>query len=283
MTDERIDEALAALGSSEVAPPDADFAAGLEDRLLDQHRRASRPRVGSSTRSAGAPRLPLRAAAVAGAALVAGATYALTQPEEGATTQLTSATDTSVVLPDGSVVAASAGDDLPDGAMVITGPDGSASVDGTKIPGSSQAVIDDGGARVVPPSTTTTTREDSATSAPPPTRPVEPTTTTPPPDPTTTAPTASARLDLRAERVERAVGLRWSVCRATGFAQYRVVRTVGSAGGAPEETTVVFTSAERDALTFRDRLPVGAEQAGYRVLAVDRTGRVVAASPLVRV
>lgn len=191
VNDDELQDALIPLGKSEVRPPSPALVDDLEQRLLDLHGTIDARR---------GPSVPARfrftAAVAAPAVLVAGFAYvAATRSGEG-TTQLSSATDTSVVLPDGSIVAATEGFDLPNGTLVITGPEGSASIDGVTIPQNSQAVIEDGTARLV--SSTTTTHD-------------------------------------------------------------------------------------RGLLTFNDRLPAGVEHAGYRVIALDRAGRVVGASPIVHI
>lgn len=91
-------------------------------------------------------------------------------------------------------------------------------------------------------------------------------------------------MELQATRVEaRVVGLRWSMYRAPDFKQYSIVRTVRAADGPGAENAVVFTTNDRGLLTFNDRLPAGVEHAGYRVIALDRAGRVVGASPIIHI
>jgi len=221
VNDDELPDALTSLGKSEVRPPSPALVDDLEQRLLDLHGTID-ARRGPSVPA----RLRFTAAVAATAVLVAGFAYvAATRSGEG-TTQLSSATDTSVVLPDGAIVAANEGFDLPNGTLVITGPEGSASVDGVTIPQNSQAVIEDGTARLV--SSTTTT------SAP---QPQEPTSTTRP---------EPVRMELQATQLEaRVVGLRWSMYRAPDFKQYSVVRTVRAADGPGDENAVVFTTNDR--------------------------------------
>ncbi len=297
MDDDELQEALGALGSSDVPEPDPTFADALEERLRRTHGTGH----GVPVPSVPGPRRALVAVAAAVLLVVALGT-ALVQRSDGSTTRLTAATDTSVVLPDGSIIAAVDGAELPDGALVITGPEGSAVIDDVRIPENSQAIIRDGTAVAVstPPTTPTTHPASPTTANPSPptttatTRPVSPTTaTTAPPatspdtrptKPSTTFTTTRSeptQMELAARREPpQAVALRWSMYREPDFDRYVLMRTADG-GDKSQSTTIVFTTQDRDVLTFVDKLPDGVDRAAYRVLALDNAGRVVGASPIV--
>jgi hypothetical protein len=107
------------------------------------------------------------------------------------------------------------------------------------------------------------------------------TTTARPASTTTTAARPDVgELTLAAERVDRAVvAVRWSAYTGAAFDRYVVVRTLGDGGSA----TTVFASRSASTVAFRDELPAGTASAAYRVLALDRAGDVIAASPITRV
>jgi len=288
MDDDELHEELRALGSGEQPEPDATFADALEERLRLLH---------GTVDGVSAPSIPTRRRALWGvaAAVVIAVAFAatITQRVSEPATRLTSAIDTSLVLPDGSIVAAVAGTDLPEGALLITGPRGSAVVGGVSIPGNSQAIIRDGTA--VPVSTIVTIPPSSPAPHPASSPPTSPSTVTtaapttraesPPAKPsTTTAPAPKpepVELVARREQV-RAVALRWSTYRGPDFERYVLMRTT-SGSDKRDTTTIVFTTEDRGVVTFRDQLPEGTDRAAYRVLALDDSGRVVGASPLVPV
>lgn len=274
MDDDELQEALTALGSSHVADPDSGFAHELEERMRHLHGTA-----GAGRKPASAPRRLQAVAAVAVLVVTVGAL--LVQRSGDSTTRLTAATDTSLVLPDGSVVVAVKGAALPDGALVVTGPDGSARVDGVPIPESSQVVIQGGAARSVSSPTSTS----PPLSAPPTSVSSGSDPGTTPTKPPTTTSTATSDEPVRMELAARAepvgaVWLRWSMYPDPDFDRYVLVRTAWG-NDKSESTTVVFSTHDRGVLTFRDQLPAGVARAGYRVIALDRAGRVVGASPLV--
>lgn len=291
MDDDELHEALCALGSGEQPEPDATFAGTLEERLRLLH---------STVDRVPAPSIPTRQRArwaVAAAVVIAVAFAAtLSQRVSEPTTRLTSAIDTSLVLPDGSIVVAVAGTDLPEGALLITGPRGSAVVDGVSIPRNSQAIIRDGMAVSV--STIVTAPPSPSPSPSPPAvspRPTSPGTVTtaaptippasqPAKASTTTAPASEPEpMELVARREQvRTVALRWSTYREPDFERYVLMRTT-SGGDKRDATMIVFTTEDPGVITFRDQLPDGADRAAYRVLALDNAGRVVGASPLVPV
>lgn len=287
-------DALTALGSSQVAPPDSAFAEALEQRLVAMHGaldlQASDPRdPEASALRRMATRSRAMAAIAAAAVVVAGFSYVALRPTTDTALTLTAATDTSIVLPDGSIVDAEVGADLPDGTLVVTGPNGSARVGGLTVPRNSQAVVDDGSARLVGTTTTTAPSRTSSTAAPglaPTTSTTGPpaTTTTLAEDRTTTTLHDAARMELSARPLEdRAVALRWSTYEGADFHRYALLRTVREPDSSRETTAIAFTTADRNVLSFRDVLPDGVRDVAYRVVALDRADRVVGASPIVKV
>ncbi|MGQ0830307.1 MAG: hypothetical protein ACT4OV_01380 [Microthrixaceae bacterium] len=289
MNDDELHEALTALGRGDVDPPAPAFADALEQRLVAMHGAVDlRDHRASGSRPAAA-RSRAMAAVAAAAVLVAGVSYLALRPSTDTQLTLTAAFDTSIVLPDGSIVDAVVGADLPDGALVVTGPRGSARVGSLTVPPNSQAIVGEGSARLVSTSTTGAPGETTTTAAPGVDRTTSSTsppatTTSQPEDRTTTTVHDAARLELAARRLEdRAVVLRWSMYEGGDFHRYAVLRTLRNTDSGAETTTVVFTTQDRAVLSFRDLLPAGSREAAYRVVALDPADRVVGASPIVRV
>ena len=96
------------------------------------------------------------AAATIAALVLAGALSGwFGQGADGRNPQLTDAVDTTVQLPSGEVVRGEEGLLLPDGAVVRTGPDGTAAADGVEIGPGQQSTVEDG--KLLPPVTAPTT------------------------------------------------------------------------------------------------------------------------------
>lgn len=295
MNGDPVDDALEALGHSPVHSPGDQFADRLEQHLRSQHAERRPDGPDQSLRRAAAQTLAVAAVAllVVGLALTLG-------PErqtDGDQLQLAAAEGTSLVLPDGTVVAAAAGMDLAEGTLVITSASGSARVDGVTVPPDRVAVVEDGRLRLldvdtspapgapttaVPPATSTTAAPATST-----------TTTTRPPASTTSTTSAPARppvaaIDLTAVRRDRrVVALRWSAYSRDDFARYVVVRTISDADGRPPDpgpsSTAVFSTADRTHRAVDDDLPPGAARAAYRVIVLDAAHQVVGASAVARV
>ncbi len=301
------EQALGHAATAPVPPVDPSFADRLAARLTAQHQEHAdrRPSVAPWARPA----------VIGLASLLAVAAFVLLLPGGGGPRdlRLTAAVDTSVVLPDGTVLAASAGTALTEGTVIRVGPDGSATVDGQALPAGTIAVVVDGRVDVVsgtdgpsggdegvdpdrvarPPATSAEqdARDGDSTGdgAPPPTRP-SPTSPTPSVLPPVTAPTTDTpttrgddsttttappeRIDLQAARMDdRRVRLGWTPSRRADFHEYLVVLIQGDASRIVAEVT------DRSATSFVDGPPRG--DVAYRVLVVDRTDRVIGGSPLV--
>lgn len=268
-------------GARPVPPSDPLFTDRLAARLRAAHPGAPAP----------APRWHRRRAVplvlgIAAIALVIALVGVLTRSQGPAGLTLTTATATDVVLPDGTVVDGEAGLSLPEGALVQTGDDGSASAGDVEVDAGSTAVVIDGELVVVgddrpaPPGVTPTsaasgtTRPPDATSPATTTRPPTTTTMRPPPTTTTTPTPPPARIGLRvAPGRDGGVALRWTSYERADFAKYVVLRIVA---GHPTVIAERFAATATNAV---DRPPAGA--VGYRVLVLDGTGRVVGSSAVV--
>ena len=144
MNDDEIHAALERIGSEPVDLPRDTYADALEDRLREIHAQQVLPAPALLDHRHGPRRTGLRITAVAAALVLAAGvavTIAVVTREAPATVlELGEATDARVVLPDGSIVPATPGLELPDGAVVITGADGHAQVDGVDLPADSLVV-----------------------------------------------------------------------------------------------------------------------------------------------
>lgn len=144
-------------GTRPVPKPSAAFVAGLEARLLSSAELAPGPMaVVPDARPTRAPRrrlvpvLGAVAAAVAALVLV-GALSGWFAGSSTDTPTLVSARDTTVILPDGRAIEGRAGLELPDGALVRTGPDGAATAGGVEIGPGAQARVSDGQVQTTSP------------------------------------------------------------------------------------------------------------------------------------
>lgn len=154
-------DALEAVGRRPTPAPHPDFVASLEARLLGGA--GVQPLVDDTTDGATdrdvAPVVPLHrpartgritvlvgsAAAVVAAVVLAGSLSGWFGGGSDATNiELTDAVETTVELPDGTVVRGEEGLLLPDGAVVRTGPEGTAAAGGTEIGPGEEATVQDG-------------------------------------------------------------------------------------------------------------------------------------------
>jgi hypothetical protein len=314
-----LDRRLREAGQAAVPPPDPAFATRLEHRL-----RAGVP-VATEPALRPAPR-PLRhawfpAAAVAAAlAMVLGAVAVLRNGGEDVV-RVASATDTVVVLPDGTVGPATPGLELPDGSRLQTGSEGHVVAGETEL-GPKQEARDRKG--TVKPSPTTVPPKPSEPSNPPVTAPtattvppVKPTTppstrpttvvtpttkppvvatptTNPAPRPTDTKPTTTSTmsgptntvgaLKLEAHYKGETVKLQWSAYTGKNFAAYLVLRADSPAEPrypVDNATTVVARITDPWATSFMETIADPAGRA-YRVVAVDSERRLIASTPAVK-
>jgi hypothetical protein len=304
-----LDRRLTEAGQKPAPPPDAAFATRLEERL-----RAGALAPEPALRPA--PRQPRRvwfpvAAVAAALTLVLGSVAVLRDGGEDVV-RVASATDTVVVLPDGTVGPATPGLALPDGSRLQTGNDGHLVAGGTELGPKQEATVSNG---TVKPSPTTLPPKPSnppataptATTLPPKTRPttaatattsttkprvvVTPTTTKPTTDTTvTTKPTTTstsgatgtvATLKLEARYRDTTAKLQWSAYTGKDFAAYLVLRTDGATEPrypVDEATTVVARITNPWSVSHMETI---SDPAGhlYRVVAVDAERRLIASSP----
>lgn len=265
-----LDRQLRAAGSRSVPPPGPAFGRHLEDRLRELHASTD------ARRSPSRPGLRLAAAAVL---VLVGLTVSLALISRSRPTDrvlLADVRDAEIALPDGSVVTAEPGAEVPNGSVVRTGDGGHAEVDGQVVPHGSEAVVVDGDVMVLPgPDTSSEPPPSSTTTSPATTQPETAitsadSTASSVPVATTATKVQPARLELVAARRERAVELRWSAYRGPGFARYKVVRTLNSGD------TVVAESTDQTTTSAVDR--PGDTAVSYRVLAFDAKGTLIAAS-----
>jgi len=152
-------DALEAVGRRPTPAPRPDFVASLEARLLGgagaQPLADDAPDRGPDV----APVVPLHrpaltgritvlvgsaAAAVAAVVLVGSLSGWFGGGSDATNIELTDAVETTVELPDGTVVRGEEGLLLPDGAVVRTGPEGTAAAGGTEIGPGEEATVQDG-------------------------------------------------------------------------------------------------------------------------------------------
>jgi hypothetical protein len=150
-------ESLEAIGRRPVPAPRADFVASLEARLGGATPSAERgtaratPDVATvvplrKPSSMGRITVLMGSAAAAVAAIVLAGSLAgwFGGGSDAANIELTDAVETTVQLPDGSVVRGEEGLLLPDGAVVRTGPEGTAAAGGVEIGPGEEATVEDG-------------------------------------------------------------------------------------------------------------------------------------------
>ena len=183
MSTSSLDRTLRRLGDEPVPAPDAAFAAALEDRLrtvshLQATEPAGLPQRPANRRRPGARKTAwLRPLAAGVAALTVFAAVALARPGDDDTLRVAAANNSMVVLPDGTVDAATPGLLVPDGTKILTG-DGGHVVAGDVELGPNRSGLVDGG--VIHPA--------SGDAIPPTPKPAFPVTPTSAPTPTTARP-----------------------------------------------------------------------------------------------
>ena len=233
--------------------------------------------------------------------------------------RVATAVDATVVLPDGSVGPAAPGQLVPDGARIVTGSEGHVTAGKSELGPNQEGVVKSGVLApdkapkvAAPPAmvttkpqvTTATTTKVTApvpastptTAAPKPVPTTEPAPTTvqtepavtgtkTPDDPSTKEPRTPVALKLDSIVWNGGAKLRWSAYQGPDFAAYLVLRAT-----APDEpaypvvrpTVQVGRAVTDPAMTgYWDRVDDPAGQA-YRVVAVDRYGRLLGISPVVR-
>jgi hypothetical protein len=307
-----LDRRLREAGQSPVPPPDPAFATMMEERL-----RAGLLAPEPALRHA--PRQPRRVwfpvAAVAAALTLVLGSVAVLRGGGADVVRVASATDTVVVLPDGTVGPATPGLELPDGSRLQTGNDGHLVAGGTELGPKQEATVRNGTVKPSPttvpprpsePSNHPPTTAPTATTLPPKTRPttattattattkprvvVTPTTTKPTTSTTVTKPTTTstsgptgtvAALKLEARYRDTTAKLQWSAYTGRDFAAYLVLRTDGATEPrypVDEATTVVARITNPWTVSFMETITDPAGRT-YRVVAVDSDRRIIASSP----
>lgn len=238
------------------------------------------------------------AGATAVVVLVAVALALAPSGSEGGLITLAGSRDSLVVLPDGSTVEATAGLEVPDGSLIVTGAAGEVRIDGQRIGPNERARLADG--KVVRETPAPQKTRPTPTPAPLPTAPppvVIHVTPRPTPAPTV-KPTPSARptpsakptpsgspkptgMRLFCEPVQRegatAVRCGWSATDDPRFARYVLWR------GEGDSKTEVFRTADRTVMTFLDETVSAGVEYSYVVQAQDADGRVFVSGGPVRV
>ena len=190
-----LDRRLREAGQAPVPPPDEAFATMLEDRLR-AGTLAPEPALRPAPRPARRQWFPV-AAVGAALAMVLGAVAVLGGGADEREIRVASATDTVVVLPDGTVGPATPGLVIPDGSRLQTGSDGHVEAGDTELGPKQEAKIRKG---TVKPSPTTAppAAQSDPSNAPPRTAPMATTfppvgAVMPPSTSPTTAPTPTRR------------------------------------------------------------------------------------------
>jgi hypothetical protein len=313
---DELDRRLRAAGQAPVPSPDPAFATMLEERLRAGVL-APEPAVRPAPR-ANRRWYPVVTMAAA-LAMVLGAVAVLRGDGGESTVRVASATDTVVVLPDGTVGPATPGLVIPEGSRLQTGSEGRVEAGDTVLGPKQEAKVRKGTVKPSPttvppaspagpsnppataPTATTfppvdpvTPPSTSPTTGPPPTnRPpvvVTPSTTKPtthPPDtkPTTTStsgPTNTvAALKIDARYKGETVKVQWSAYTGKDFAAYLVLRADGPAEPRypVDEATTVVARITDPSTT--SFMETIRDPAGrvYRVVAVNSERRVIAATP----
>jgi len=309
-----LDRRLHEAGQATVPPPEPAFATRLENRLRAGVL-APEPVLRPAPRPARRAWFP--AAAVAAALTMLLGAVAVVRDGGEDVVRVASATDTVVVLPDGTVGPATPGLELPDGSRLQTGSEGHVVAGDTELGPKQQAKVRNGTVKpsptTVPPrpsepsipeaAAPTATTAPPVKTTPPSTRPtattvatrttkppvVTPTTTrstdTKPTTTVTSGPTNTvAALKLEARYRDTTAKLQWTAYTGKNFAAYLVLRADGPAEPrypVDEATTVVARITDPWATSFMETI---ADPAGriYRVVAVDSERRLIASSPAVR-
>jgi hypothetical protein len=317
MNVETVRQGLESLGADEAPAPRPSFITDLEESL---RRRNPSPLPvpvppGRNRQRGRGPAVPALAFAMALVVLVA--LLAVRPGGSDHELRVATAVDATVVLPDGTVGPAAPGQVVPDGARILTGSEGHLTAGETELGPNQEAVVRSGvlapdpTPRVAAPPTTVTTRAPVTTATTtrvtvpdttPTTTAVRPVPTTEPTtvktepvvtrttDPETVSTKPAQPAEPVALKLESVVGnggakLRWSAYQGRAFAAYLVLRAP-----APEEPAYpVAGSTTQVGRPLTDQWTTATfdqvdkpEGHAYRVVAVDRDGRVLGISGVVR-
>ncbi|MCP5027249.1 MAG: hypothetical protein GY929_13295 [Actinomycetia bacterium] len=150
MTDDPRDR-LADLGSTEAPPPDPVFAERLEQRLRSVATVSPTPATPPPRRGrwTGLVLRPSVAVAIIALIGIVGATVFRASDSPDEVLALTAARSSTMVLPDGTEIAAMAGLEVPDGAIIEVGPDGAVTIGGIDYQAGTILEITDGRVRTI--------------------------------------------------------------------------------------------------------------------------------------
>ncbi len=275
-------DVLVQLGTQPVPLPDHDRLDALEVRLLREFAVAA-PAV-TPVATIESARRRRRQVLVAGLSAAAAAlATAMVLARGGETTyEVSAATGAVAMYPDGASRPVQAGDHVPAGGVIRTGPTGGVTIEETTVGADHVIVLDEEKITLLPapPAAQPADAQPAApvatapATAPPTAAPVTlvPTIATPaPPAPAAASP---APLSLSVAETRDGAQLSWTPTDAAAFASYIVVR--GMAGTDLLEDIVVLPN--RQATTFTDvSAPTGVELC-YRIVAVGADGLPVAES-----
>ena len=319
MNVETLTQQLQSMGADEAPEPRPSFVTELETELRRSTAPLPVPVAPRRDRQRGRGPGPAFPALAFAAALVVLIGVIVVRPG-GSQHELRVATavDAMVVLPDGTVGPAAPGQLVPDGARIVTGSEGHVTAGKSELGPNQEGVVKSGVLApdpapkvAAPPVTVPTTKpfvttptttkvtapvptSTPTTAAPKPVPTTEPAPTTvktepvatkTPDDPSTKDPRTPVALKLDSIVWNGGAKLRWSAYQGPDFAAYLVLRAT-----APDEpvypvvrpTVQVGRPITDPALTgYWDQVDDPAGQA-YRVVAVDRDGRLLGISPVVR-
>jgi len=301
-----VQERLRVAGRAPAPEPRAAFVEALEDRLRAVAGVPVADPVPVPPRRRPRHWTALGLLAGSAAVVVAGVLVTVSGVGDGHEVRVATATDTLVVLPDGTVDAVDPGLLVPDGSRLVTLDGGRMVAGDVELGPDREAVVEQGALRPTP---TTAPRpapvrqpEPPATppaTSPPPVEPApqpEPTAVEPEPKPADTtpgtrtgpaaddpAPSRIVALRLEAVYLDTTVKLRWSAYPEPGFAAYLVLRSDTPAEPQyplDERTTVVARITDPAQLQYFDAVREPATRS-YRVVAVDEGRHLLGRSPVV--
>jgi hypothetical protein len=279
---------LERLGSRPVPVLDDDRVEALERRLLDAFgATAPEPDADASLAAARRRRRQLLAAG-AGAAAAAMATAMVVARDGSTTYEVSAAMDAVAMYPDGGRRVVQAGDRVPAGGLIRTGPSGEVTIEETTVGADRVILLDEETiallpARPAPPSAEPDLEVPNEGTA---TEPVATAPATAPrAAPVTLVPTIAssaspvpaavnpAPLSLSLAETSDGIEVSWTPSDAPGIVGYVVVR-----GTADSGRLVDVAQLSPDRTAFTDTTPPAGVELCYRVVAVDADGMPVAES-----
>ena len=285
---------LERIGSLPVPVPDRRRVDAIEQQLYREFAVPSSP-SGPSPRSAARRRR--RQVLLAGLSMAAAVAVAVAVLHRGGSQglELQGATSAVMLLPDGHSRAVRAGDEIPEGGLLQTGPAGSVTIDGTKVGPDQLVLVGDEGLTLLPASSPPAPEpvppiEEAPTSAVapshapavPPADSVAPPPSAPPSSATEPVPAAAAvpvagTLGLVVGEEAGGVHLAWTATAADDFERYVVVRgTVET-----RELVEIAQLRDRQITSFTDPAAPHGVALLFRVVAMGTSGRPVAISEVV--